>query len=332
MLLAGDIGGTKTNLAVFPLDIEPRVPLVEATFPSVQYESLEALVHEFLGQNNFHIDRACFGVAGPVVDGRAKITNLPWSMDEHRMQEILHIPIVRLLNDLDAMAHAVPFLESIDIRTLNAGTPVPNGTLAVIAPGTGLGEAYLTWDGNHYNPHPSEGGHTDFAPTNAAEMEMLRYLLGRFAHVSYEHICSGIGLPNIYAYYRDVAGMTEPEWLRAQLASANDMTPIIVSAALDQTKDCEICTVTLSTFVSVLGAEAGNLALKVLANGGVYIGGGIPPRILSYFENAAFLQAFEAKGRFKEMLSNIPVHLITNPKLALLGAARHGLEENVANE
>lgn len=332
MLLAGDIGGTKTNLAIFPLDIEPRVPLVEDTFPSVKYESLEALVHEFLGQNNFRIDRACFGVAGPVVDGRAKITNLPWSMDERRMQEILHIPIVRLLNDLDAMAHAVPFLEPIDIRTLNAGRPVPNGTMAVIAPGTGLGEAYLTWDGNHYKPHPSEGGHTDFAPTNAAEMEMLRYLLGRFAHVSYEHICSGIGLPNIYAYYRDVAGMTEPDWLKTQLELAHDTTPIIVSAALDKTKDCEICVVTLSTFVSVLGAEAGNLALKVLANGGVYIGGGIPPRILSYFENEAFLQAFEAKGRFKEMLSNIPVHLITNPKLALLGAARHGLEDTVMDE
>lgn len=326
MLLAGDIGGTKTNLAIFPLDREPRVPLVEATFPSGQYESLEALVAEFLARNNVTIERASFGVAGPVVAGQAKVTNLPWSMDEQRLQEALHIPRVCLLNDLDAMAHGVPFLKAEDLCTLNTGQAVPDGTLAVIAPGTGLGEAFLTWEGDRYHAHASEGGHTDFAPTNSSEMEMLRYLQGRFDHVSYEHVGSGIGLPNIYAYYKEVVSLTEPEWLTAQLATTNDPTPIIIAAALDKTRDTELCSATLRTFVSIIGAEAGNLALKVLANGGVYIGGGIPPRILPYFMNETFLHAFQAKGRFTQMLANIPVHIVTNPKLALLGAARHGLE------
>ncbi len=326
MLLAGDIGGTKTNLAIFPLDGEQRVPLAEATFPSGQYESLEALVADFLSHNNVTIERASFGVAGPVVAGQAKVTNLPWSMDEQRLQETLHIPKVYLLNDLDAMAHGVPFLKPIDLYTLNTGEAVSGGTLAVIAPGTGLGEAFLTWESDRYHAHPSEGGHTDFAPTNSSEMEMLRYLLERFDHVSYEHVCSGIGLPNIYAYYKEIVFLSEPQWLSAQLAITNDPTPIIITAALDKTRDSELCNATLRTFVSILGAEAGNLALKVLANGGVYIGGGIPPRILSYFANNTFLRAFQAKGRFTEMLANVPVYIVTNPKLALLGAARHGLE------
>ncbi len=326
MLLAGDIGGTKTNLAIFPLDGEPRVPLVEATFPSGQYKSLEALVAEFLSRNNVTIERASFGVAGPVVAGQAKVTNLPWSMDEQRLQEALHIPKVRLLNDLDAMAHGVPFLQPEDLYTLNTGKAVPDGTLAVIAPGTGLGEAFLTWEGDHYHAHASEGGHTDFAPTNSSEMELLRYLLGRFDHVSYEHVGSGIGLPNIYAYFKEIVSLAEPAWLTAQLATTSDPTPIIIAAALDKTRDSELCSATLRTFVSILGAEAGNLALKVLANGGVYIGGGIPPRILPHFMDETFLHAFQAKGRFTQMLANIPVHIVTNPKLALLGAARHGLE------
>lgn len=326
MLLAGDIGGTKTNLAIFPMDIEPRVPVAEDTFPSAQYPSLEALVAEFLTQNNMRIERASFGVAGPVVSRSAKVTNLPWTMDEQRLQETLHIPIVHLLNDLDAMAHGIPFLEPTDLYTLNAGTPVTGGTLAVIAPGTGLGEAYLTWESDRYHPHPSEGGHTDFAPTNSSEMEMLRYLQGRFGHVSYEHVCSGIGLPNVYAYYKDVVGLHEPAWLATQLANVADPTPIIIAAALDRNRDSELCKASLTTFVSILGAEAGNLALKVLANGGIYIGGGIPPRILPYFSDNTFLHSFQAKGRFTQMLANVPVHIVTNPKLALLGAARHGLE------
>lgn len=326
ILLAGDIGGTKTKLAFFSSEAGPRTPLQEATFASAAYPGLEALVHEFLAHHNFTVDRACFGVAGPVMAGQARITNLPWIMDEQQLQGSLHIPSVRLLNDLDAMAHAVPFLQSDDLYTLNTGKPTVNGTLAIIAPGTGLGEAFLTWDGNRYRSHPSEGGHTDFAPTDVREVELLRYLLARNAHVSYEHVCSGVGLPNIYAYLKESTSIREPEWLTEQLAGAGDPTPIIINAALQGEASCALGVATVKTFVAILAAEAGNLALKVLATGGVYIGGGIPPRLLPFLQEEVFVERFRNKGRLAEILTNIPVHLITNPEIALLGAAYHGFE------
>ncbi len=326
MLLAGDIGGTKTNLAIFSHEKGWREPLVEATFPSANYPSLEALVQEFLAQQHFSIDQASFGVAGPVVAGRATITNLPWRMEEKQLQQELHIPSVRLLNDLDAIAHAVPFLGPDDLHTLNEGRPIKGGAIAVIAPGTGLGEAFLTWNGSAYKAHTSEGGHADFAPTNEFELELLRYLLYRFPHVSFERVCSGKGLPNIYAYLKDSGRAVEPPWLTEQLATAADKTPIIMNAALNKEVPCEIAVATLNNFVSILGAEAGNLALKVLATSGVYLGGGIPPRILSYLQDERFMQAFRNKGRFSKILAAIPVYVILNAKIALLGAARHGFE------
>jgi len=326
MLLAGDIGGTKTNLAVFSPEDGPRAPLAEATFPSADYPSLEALVREFLSQVSLSVERASFGVAGPVVASRATITNLPWVMEETQLQETLNLSSVRLLNDLNAIAHAVPFLEPADRHTLNAGQQAPDGAMAVVAPGTGLGEAFLTWDGTRYRPHASEGGHADFAPTHPLEVELLRYLQGRFERVSYERVCSGRGLPNIYAYLKDSGYADEPAWLTEQLAAADDPTPIIVNTALDSQKGCELCVATLNAFVSILGAEAGNLALKVLASGGVYLGGGIPPRILPALEQQRFIEAFRRKGRMSDLLARVPVHVILNPKVALLGAACHGLE------
>jgi len=326
MLLAGDIGGTKTNLAVFSPEDGPRAPLAEATFPSADYPSLEALVREFLSQVSLSVERASFGVAGPVVASRATITNLPWVMEETQLQETLNLSSVRLLNDLNAIAHAVPFLEPADRHTLNAGQQAPDGAMAIVAPGTGLGEAFLTWDGTRYRPHASEGGHADFAPTHPLEVELLRYLQGRFERVSYERVCSGRGLPNIYAYLKDSGYADEPAWLTEQLAAADDPTPIIVNTALDSQKGCELCVATLNAFVSILGAEAGNLALKVLASGGVYLGGGIPPRILPALEQQRFIEAFRRKGRMSDLLARVPVHVILNPKVALLGAACHGLE------
>ena len=328
MLLAGDIGGTKTNLAVFSPETGWRVPLVEKTFPSSQYPSLEAIVHEFLAQEQFSIDRASFGVAGPVVGGQATITNLPWKLDEQQLQAALNIPSVHLLNDLDAIAHAVPLLGPDDLHTLNVGQPVAGGAIAVIAPGTGLGEAFLTWDGSHYRAHTSEGGHADFAPTNAFEIGLLRYVQERYRHVSFERVCSGKGLPNIYAYLKESGYAEEPQWLAEQLAAADDRAPVIVNVALKSDKNApgDLCVATLNAFVSILGAEAGNLALKVLATGGVYLGGGIPPRILTYLEDERFLQAFRQKGRFTDMLTRVPLHVILNDKVALLGAACHGFE------
>jgi glucokinase len=326
MLLAGDIGGTKTNLAIFSPEAGLRAPLAEATFPSTDYPSLEALAREFLSQVNLKVERASFGVAGPVAASQAKITNLPWVMDETQLRETLNLSSVRLLNDLAAIAHAVPFLESADLHTLNVGQPDTGGAIAVIAPGTGLGEAFLTWDGSRYRPHASEGGHSDFAPTNLFEVELLCYLQDRFEHVSYERVCSGRGLPNIYAYLKDSGYADEPTWLTEQLAAADDPTPVIVNAALNGERRCKLCVATLNAFVSILGAEAGNLALKVLATGGVYLGGGIPPRILPALEQERFVRAFRHKGRMSDLLAGVPVHVILNPKVALLGAACHGLE------
>lgn len=324
MLLAGDIGATKTSLAVFSSEVGPRAPLVEATFPSANYPNLEALAREFLAQFSLPVERAVFGVAGPVVGGRVAVTNLPWVLDEAQLQEALNLSSVCLLNDLEAIAYAVPFLERADLQTLNEGEPAPGGAIAIIAPGTGLGEAFLTWDGSRYRPHPSEGGHTDFAPNNLFEIKMLRYLQGRLGHVSCESVCSGRGLPNIYAYLKESGYVEEPPWLAEKLAATEDPTPIIVNAALN--KECELCVTALNVFVSILGAEAGNLALKVLATGGVYLAGGIPPRILPALETGRFMDAFKRKGRMSDLLARIPVHVILNPKVALLGAACFGLE------
>lgn len=326
MLLAGDIGGTKTSLAIYSPEAGPRTPLVEATFPSGRYPSLEALVSDFLAQVDLKPKRASFGVAGPVVAGQATITNLPWVMSETHLQAALDLSPVRLLNDLAAIAQAVPWLESDDLYTLNEGQADPGGAIAVIAPGTGLGEGFLTWDGSRYRAHASEGGHTNFAPANPFEGELLRYLQERFEHVSYERVCSGRGLPNIYAFLRDSGYAHEPAWLAEQLAGADDPTPLIVNAALRGERPCDLCVETLNTFVSILGTEAGNMALNVLATGGVYLGGGIPPRILSALEGERFLQAFQRKGRMQGLMSRMPIHVILNPKAALMGAACHGLE------
>lgn len=327
MLLAGDIGGTKTNLAIYSPDQGPRTPLVEATFPSDEYPSLQAIAQEFLSRTQYQIKWASFGVAGPVVDGHVKTTNLPWEMDEAELRQALKLERVFLLNDLESVANAIPRLELEDIYTLNQGHRVEHGAIAVIAPGTGLGEGFLTWDGAHYRAYPSEGGHTDFGPSNETEIELLRYLMKRYEHVSYEWVCSGMGIPNIYAFFKDSGYATEPDWLREKLEAADDPTPIIVNAALQDDKGCELCEATLNTFVSVLGAEAGNLALKLLATGGVYLGGGIPPRILPALRDGRFMKAYLRKGRFANLLERMPVHVILNAKAGLLGAAGYGLEQ-----
>jgi len=326
MLLAGDIGGTKTALAIFSPDKGPHAPLAEETFPSARYPSLEALAGEFLAQTDLPVDRASFGVSGPVAGGEAAVTNLPWKMDEAFLGKALGLRSVRLLNDLEAIASAAPFLGSDDLHTLNAGEPDPEGALAVIAPGTGLGEAFLTREGSGYRAHSSEGGHADFAPTGELELGLLGHLLDRFGHVSYERVCSGRGLPNIYGYLKEIGHAEEPSWLAGKLAAAEDPTPIIVETASDPEAPCELCVATLDVFVSVLGAQAGNLALTVMATGGVFLGGGILPRILPFLERDRFAEAFGRKGRFSELLGRVPVRVILNPKVALVGAACRGLE------
>jgi len=326
MLLAGDIGGTKTSLAVFASGDQLHDPLLQQKFPSGQYPSLEAIVLEFLKPLQWPIHSACFGVAGPVVGGRAEITNLPWQLDEGTLQEQLHIPSVRLVNDLAAIAHAIPTLTAGDLHTVNAGKPRPDGSIAVIAPGTGLGEAFLSRNGDQWMVHGSEGGHADFAPTTSRQIDLLRHLHERLGHVSCERVCSGLGIPNIYSFLKDTGFAPEPAWLAEQLRSAEDQTPIIVNAAQNGSEANPLCVETVSMFVSILGSEAGNLALRVLATGGVFIAGGIAPRILDWLHDGNLMRPFLDKGRMSDLLVDVPVQVVTNRNVALLGAAAFGFQ------
>jgi glucokinase len=321
MLLAGDIGGTKTHLALFSPAGGP-VSQVEATFKSADYPSLEAVAAEFLAEVNVPVESAAFGVAGPVFQGQATVTNLPWVISEATLQQALGLQKAKLLNDLEATAYGVPHLAPADLFTLN-DAPARSGTKAVIAPGTGLGEAVLFYRDGHYHVIPSEGGHTDFGPTNLFEIELLRHLMGKFGHVSYERVCSGKGVPNIYAYLKDNRFAEESPQMAKALRQAVDPTPVIVDKAM--AGESELCIATLNAFVSILGAEASNLALKVMASGGVYLGGGIPPKILSKLRDGTFMAAFVNKGRFAEMLAQMPVYVILKADTALLGAACYGL-------
>lgn len=327
MLLAGDIGGTKTQLALYSLDATPTQQQ-EAIFKSADYPSLEAIVQEFLAQTGVKVTRAAFGVAGPVVNGESKITNLPWHITESNLCQTLKLSpgAVKLLNDLESIAYAVPHLPASDLAALNSDQLDLSlgGHKAVIAPGTGLGEAILFNHNSQYHVMPSEGGHTDFGPANAVQMGLLRFLLNRFNHVSYERVCSGgLGIPNIYAYFKETRSSEESPTVAAALAQSSDPTPVIIQAGL--TNECELCRATLNTFVSILGAEAGNLALKVMATGGIYLGGGIPRKILPKLRDGTFMAAFVNKGRFAGLLSHIPVYIILHENPGLLGAAYYGL-------
>jgi glucokinase len=325
MLIAGDVGGTKTLLALYDPQAEARKPIAQAEFHSADYHSLDDVVRAFVAQINKRVEAACFDVAGPVIDGRAYLTNLPWVLDEGAMQQALGLKRVMLLNDLKAVAYAVPYLLAEDMHVINEGHPDQHAPIAVIAPGTGLGEAFLIWDGSKYIACSSEGGHGDFGPSDATQAALWRYLSDRHGHVAYERVCSGSGLPNIYDFLRDTGHAPELAALAATLSTTADRTPIIMQAAVQHPPDA-LCAAALDLFVSILGAEAGNLALKVLATGGVYLGGGIPPRILSQLSDGRFMQAFVNKGRFADLLDKVPVKVITN-QAALLGAALYGLDQ-----
>jgi glucokinase len=330
MLIAGDIGGTKTDLAIFSNESGPHAPLAEAKFHSADYPSLQAIVKEFLAVTKTPVDRACFAVAGPVIGGRVKATNLPWVIEETSLARELNINLqsVRLINDLEAIAHAVPILRPSDIHTINAGVPVPKGAIAVIAPGTGLGESFLTWDGSRYVAHSSEGGHSDFAPTDTTQIRLLEYMLKKFDHVSFEHVCSGIGIPNIYGYLRDVEGIVEEPEVAAQMTSADDPSFVIINQAVAAGNRSKLCAATIDLFVSILASEAGNLALKVLSTGGVYVAGGVAVHTLRLIENPTFRQHFKRKGRFADLMERIPVHVFVAPA-GLAGAAAYGLEKTI---
>jgi len=275
------------------------------------------------------VDRACFAVAGPVIGGRVKTTNLPWMIEDISLARELNLNLksVFLINDLEAIARAVPILRPSDVVTINSGEGVPRGAIAVIAPGTGLGESFLTWDGSHYLAHSSEGGHADFAPTDERQIRLLQYLFKRFDHVSFEHVCSGIGIPLLYEYLRDVEGIPESTEVAQLIAAASDPSVVIINHGLGSQDLRTLSTETIDLFVSILASEAANLALKVLATGGVYVAGGVVVHTLDALRKPGFMQSFKRKGRFAELMARIPIHAVVS-QAALAGAAAYGLENS----
>jgi glucokinase len=325
LFLAGDIGGTKTRLALFSIKAGDCEPFEIESFPSQEYASLEDIVLHYMAGKPARLSGANFGIAGPIFGGRAQVTNLNWTVEESSLSDALGGIPVKLLNDLYAIASGIPYLKAKDLVTLIPGEPSRHGAKGVVAPGTGLGEGFLLWDRERYQPYPSEGGHTSFGPETPLQLELLNYLDPIFGHVSYERVCSGLGIGNLYKFLRDGKGFDEPAWLAELLAEVEDPTPIIAQAALEN--KAEICTQTMDLFVSILGSEAGNLALKVLATGGIYLGGGIPRRILPLLKGKAFVQGFLDKGRFADMLTKVPVYVITHPAAGVYGAACHELRQ-----
>ena len=318
-MLAGDIGGTKTNLALFSVHGEKLRSESFRSFLSKRYSGLEPVLQEFLAVDKHSIDSACFGIAGPVVDGKVKTPNLPWMVDSSGLSHSLKLDSVGLLNDLEATAYGIFTLENEEFHTLNEGIMRHSGNKALIAAGTGLGQAILYDDGCHFRPLASEGGHGDFAPRNDLEIELLRYLIGRFRHVSYERVLSGPGLFNIYRFFKENRGLEEPKWLTERLSTGDDPNAVITKAAL--ANEAEICVKMLDLFVSLYGAEAGNLALRAKSVRGLYVGGGIAPKILDKLKDGTFMRSFVDKGRYADLLAAIPVQVVLNDQAALRGAA-----------
>ena len=321
MFLAGDIGGTKTNLAVFAYeDANDRLVLTRSSsYPSRDRATLAEIVREFLGADSSDVKQACFGVAGPVKGGVVQVTNLPWIVDANALQQELNFKQVNLLNDLEANAYGINTLLPHELLPLNPkADPRQIGNRALIAAGTGLGEAGMLWDGVAHRPFASEGGHASFAPNDPTGDELLTHLRREHGHVSWERVLSGMGMKNLYRFFRQRSGQPEPDWLAAQLAHG-DLGAVVTQAGLAG-RDA-VCVEALDCFTRNYGAEAGNLALKMLALGGVYIGGGIAPKMLPKMQSHLFLDAFYHKGRLSPLLQSTPVHLILNDKTALQGAA-----------
>lgn len=319
MILAGDIGGTHARLAFFDAT-NGRLNLVnEATYPSRDYPGLEEIVSTFVRQDSGPVDAACFGVAGPVREGRAQISNLPWAVETSRLARELKARPTFLINDLEAVAWGIAGLQPSDVVTVNVGATNARGNRAVIAAGTGLGQAGMYWDGQQHHVFACEGGHTDFGPRGDLQIELLRHLAAKFGRVSYERVLSGPGLVNIYQFLRDTRRGEEPKWLAENMTSG-DPAAAISKAALEAKSS--LCEAALDIFVAIYGAESGNLALKFLATGGISLTGGIAPKILPKLKSRIFLDAFLDKGRMRPLVESMPLQVIVNENTGLWGAAR----------
>lgn len=317
-VLAGDIGGTKTRLAVFDVGGTRLDTLCEASYPSGEYASLDAIVRDFLDRADADCRQACFGIAGPVQQGRVETTNLPWVIEAQAMAARFGFDTVSLMNDLQANAWGIEALDDDDCCLLSVGRPDVDGNASIIAAGTGLGEAGLYWDGQRHWPFASEGGHADFSPHSDLEIALLEYLRKRFGHASWERVVSGPGLVNLHDFLCAHRGVAVPAWLHDEMA-AGDAAAAISRAALDE-RDA-VCADALDLFVHLYGVEAGNHALKIMATGGIYIGGGIAPRILDKIKGPLFMQGLLSKGRMRPLLEGMPVRVILNDRTALYGPA-----------
>jgi glucokinase len=294
----------------------------QGVFPSREHRGLDEIVAKFVESQGTHPDVACFGVAGPVRNGRVETSNLPWTVEASRLANELNLPSAMLINDLEANAWGIACLKDEDLIVLNRVKGTPVGNQAVISAGTGLGEAGLYWDGKGYDIFASEGGHCDFAPRTELEIELLRYLTARFGHVSFERIVSGPGLINVYRFLRDTHRAEEPAWLTDEISHGDPAAVISRNAVAGKSA---LTVQALDLWISIYGAEAGNLALKLMATGGIFLGGGIAPKIAAKLSGPLFMQAFLGKGRLQALLESIPVKVITNDKIALFGAARYAM-------
>jgi glucokinase len=323
LILAGDVGGTKVALALFEFQGGALHHTAEKRYPARDYPGLEEIVKVFLAEQRQegNVSAACFGVPGPVRHGVLRLTNLPWVLDSRKLSLDLGIDHLFLINDLEANGYGIPELKAEQIFTLSAGDPSTAGNRALISAGTGLGEAILVWNGKRHIPMASEGGHCDFAPRNEDEIDLMRHLQKKLSgRVSYERVIAGVGIKDVYDFLRDVRKMDEPAWLRERLAEGD---PNAVIGELGESGQSEICAKTLDMVVSAYGAEAGNLVLKVLAIGGLYVGGGIAPKLLKKLQDGTFMKAFTDKGRMSDLLVQTPVRVILESRAALMGAAAY---------
>lgn len=324
MLLVGDIGGTKTNLSFFSDEEGSYLQLCFQSYPSKAYQSLEEIVLEFVRackeKQTEEIEACCFAIAGPVLGGKCKATNLPWVIETTHLQRVLGIKDVCLLNDLEANAYALPVLPPDSFVTLLEGTPPFQGNKAVISPGTGLGEAGLYFDGKLHYPFATEGGHAEFGPRGELQLRLCAYLQKKFRHSSYERVLSGPGIVNVYQFLKEEEGFEEPLELSKKFEQ-KDPAQVISQSAVEETYP--ICSQTMELFVSIFAAEASNLALKFMATGGLFLGGGIPPKILPLLKKENFVESFYDKGRFRSLLEGIKVEVILNDKASLFGACHY---------
>ena len=325
MILAGEIGATRTRLAAFDKEGSRLKVVVEKTYLSQEHGSLSEIIAAFIQAEGIAVHSACLGVAGPVRRGRSKISNLPWLIDSRDLAKQLKLDSVGMINDLEAYAYGIDGLDSKDFVTLNAGSEDAEGNRAVISARTGLGVAGLYWDGYRHHPFACEGGHSDFAPRNALEMELLAYLQKKYGRISYERLLSGPGIKNIYDFLRDARKADEPQWLKDQIGAAPDPPAVISQLALEG--KAAICDQTLSIFVSIYGAETGNCALNFLSTGGIFIGGSVAAKIVPKMKDPIFMESFLDKGRMESLLKEIPVTIVLNDDSGIIGAARYTLIE-----